>query len=239
MVSKADIIARLQREILPLQGYKPQPQRGTDKSLGPITEAFPNKEFPIGAIHEFQFREKEEAVATGGFIAGIISSFIKKEGVTVWICKEQNIFPPALAFFGLKPEQFIFIYLEKEKDRLWVMEEALKCPGITAVIGECKMLNFTISRRFQLAVEKSGVTGFIIREEGKNTTASLTKWRIHSLPSYIDENLPGIGFPFWDVNLEKVRHGKPGSWELLWRKGCFQTIEKQTKTISIQHRKTG
>jgi len=239
MVSKADIIARLQREILPLQGYKPRQQPNQNKNEGIITDAFPNKEFPLGAIHEFKFRDKEGAVASSGFIAGLISSFIRKDGVMAWVCREQNIFPPALAFFGLKPEHVIFIQLEKEKDRLWVMEEALKCEGITAVIGECKNLSFTISRRFQLAVERSGVTGFIIREEGNNNTSSLSLWEIQHAPSYKEEDLPGIGFPIWKISLLKVRNGKPGSWELVWRKGGFQHLEKQEKTISIQQRKTG
>ena len=37
---------------------------------------------------------------------------------------------------------------------LWVIEEALKCEGLAAVIGEIKELSFTQSRRLQLAVEK-------------------------------------------------------------------------------------
>ena len=239
MDSRAEVIARLQREILPLQGYKPQPRKHLGKTLGPIPEAFPNGEFPLGAIHEFQYKDKESMVTTSGFIAGITSSFIKKNGVIVWISKDQNIFPPSLSLFGIKPEHVIFIQLEKETERLWVMEEALKCSGITAVVGECGMLSFTVSRRFQLAVEKSGVTGFIIREKRANTTASLTKWEVHSLPSYMDKNLPGIGFPMLHVSLLKVRNGKPTSWELTWRKRGFQTIEQTAKTISLHHRKTG
>ena len=41
---------------------------------------------------------------------------------------------------------------------MWAIEEALKCDGLAAVIGEMKELSFTNSRRLQLAVEKSHVT---------------------------------------------------------------------------------
>lgn len=41
-----------------------------------------------------------------------------------------------------------------------VMEEALKCGGLAAVVGEVQDISFTASRRLQLAVEQSGVTGF-------------------------------------------------------------------------------
>ena len=61
---------------------------------------------------------------------------------------QRTIFPPALKFFGIAPDKIIFIDLQKEKDILWAMEEALKCDGLAAVIGEMQELSFTASRRF-------------------------------------------------------------------------------------------
>ena len=239
-VSKADIIAQLQREILPLQGFKPAINNAAvDAGLGSIKFSFPGATFPLGAVHEFICSASETLSAAAGFIAGILSS-LHHGGASIWISSSQTIFPPSLKSFGIEPDKIIFINLQKEKDRLWAFEEALKCEGITAVVGEIQELSFTVSRRLQLAVEQSRVTGFVIRNNPRNlnTTACISRWKITPISSTITDDMPGVGFPCWNVTLLKVRNGKPGSWQLEWRAGQFRhpgevkeiPLEIQTKT---------
>jgi protein ImuA len=134
----------------------------------------------------------------------------------------------------------IFIDLKREKDILWAMEEALKCEGLAAVIGEMNELDFTSSRRLQLVVEQSRVTGFILRRKsGMNITACLTRWRITPVPSAPIDGMPGVGYPRWNVELIKVRNGKPGRWEIEWTNGSFNYIEKAADTIMNLQKKTG
>jgi protein ImuA len=121
------------------------------------------------------------------------------------------------------------------------MEEALKCDGLSAVIGEVPELSFTASRRLQLAVEKSQVTGFLIRRSVRhlNTTACVTRWKITSLPSESEDDLPGIGYPRWNVELLKVRNGKPGSWQIEWVEGKFRPLYKFVSLVQEPRKKTG
>jgi protein ImuA len=228
---KRDIIARLQQDILLLEGFKP-PIAGNANSfgLGPIEAAFPNGVFPVGAVHEFVNAEPEHTAACGGFIGGLLGILTKQAGPCVWVSRSQTVFPPALKAFGVTPEQIIFVNLQKERDILWVTEEALKCEGLSAVIAELPAISFSQSRRLQLAVEESRVTGFIlVNDTGKlNATACVARWRITPLPSTVDGELPGIGFPNWNIELLKVRNGNPGSWKLHWEAGKFvPAIEKQ------------
>src|SRR5258705_9011416 len=158
MARKADIIAQLQKDILLLQGFKsPPPGKIKNIGLGPMNDAFPNSTFPVEGIHEFLISGKEETAVTGGFIAGLLATLMRTRGVIVWISSSRTIFPPALKAFGLEPDRVIFVDLQKENDVLWAMEEALKCEGLSAVLGEMKEINFNESRRLQLAVEKSRV----------------------------------------------------------------------------------
>ena len=237
--SKAHIIAQLQKDILPLQGFKPVAGNiGFDGGLGSIKEAFPNASFPLGAIHEFFCSKAEDVSASGGFIAGILSAIMQKGGVSIWISSGM-IYPPALRSFGIEPDKIIFIYLEKEKEVLWAMEEALKCEGLAAVIAETSEISFTASRRFQLAVEQSRVTGFIIRRNPKNlATACIARWKISPLPSIAEDGLPGVGFPRWNVELLKVRNGTPGIWQLEWT-GRFRHVFKLAVINHQQQRKAG
>lgn len=237
---KADIIARLQKEIMLMQGFRPASgEVDLSSPLGLIRAAFPNGRFQLGAVHEFCCSRPEEGAASSGFVSGILSSLMNGGGASIWISASRMLFPPALAFFGLDPDKIIFIDLKKEKQVLWAIEEALKCEGLAAVVGELQEISFTESRRLQLAVEKSGVTGFLIRHQPKNlSTASVTRWKIQSLPGRETE-MPGIHFPCWQVQLEKVRNGKTGSWQLEWKGGRFRHVQYLSSQTAEQQKKTG
>jgi protein ImuA len=240
--TKPDIIVQLQRDILRLQGFKPLSNSTiADLGLGSMNNAFPAKVFPLGAIHEFICGGAEDAAATSGFMTGLLSSLMRGEGTSIWISSSRTLFPPALKSFGISPANIIFVDLQKEKDVLWAMEEALKCGALSAVVGEMKQLNFTASRRLQLVVEQSQVTGFIIRRDAQNlnTTACVTRWKITPLPSESDDNLPGIGYPRWNVQLLKVRNGKPGSWQIEWVDGKFRFVYEFASLVQEPQKKTG
>ncbi len=241
--TKNDILSRLKTEILSLEGL-PAPKEADHRQLGlaAMRSSFPHGTFPLAAIHEFVTSNAETTAASAGFINAILGSLLKSSGTALWIGPGRQIFPPALLQFNIRPESIIFIDLTKEKDIRWAMEEGLKCDGLTAVIGELKDLDFTTSRRFQLAVEKSRVTGFVLRPELKtfHANASVSRWRIRPLPSVNDHSLPGIGFPSWHVELLKIRNGKPGEWPLVWAAGEWQLLAPAVDSIPFQEkRKTG
>jgi protein ImuA len=246
LTAKLDIISRLKREILPLEGFgSKRPGSAMGLGLDFMREAFPEDQFPLGAVHELISEGFEAASSTAGFISGILAGLMKTGGTVVWIGKSPILFPPALITFGIPPNQVIFIDLKKEKDILWAMEEALKCASLSAVIGEIPELSFTHTRRFQLAVEQSKTTGFILRNNPRILTPNscVARWKIKPLPSQNEEALPGIGYPVWQVDLQKIRNGKPRSWNIEWRNGHFYEIKKSHPAIILQPlrptRKTG
>ncbi len=220
-----DIIKLLEREILPLQGYKAHKGCGLRIGFEPIENAFPIRAFPTGAIHDFTTSCCEDAAATAGFIAALLSKLMQQGSPCVWI-GNSSLFPPALALFDVVPERIIFIETRQQKEALWITEEALKCDRLCAVIGEVKDISLTESRRLQLAVEQSGVTGLLLRPQLKinHIIASVSRWRITPLPTLTTDALPGVGFPRWNVDLLKVRNGKPGSWQIEWTPMGFKAI---------------
>lgn len=240
-VKTADIVAQLQTEILRLQGFKPEKGIAVNMGLGPIKEAFPHGIFPLGAVHEFIAVHPEDAAATSGFITGLLAPLMGSEGTTLWVSSDRTIFPPALKNFGVQPDRVIFIDLKKERDVMWVMEEALKCGSLSAVVGEMQEVSFIASRRLQLAVEQSSVTGFILRHHPCkiNTTACVSRWKIITLPSEAVDDLPGIGFPQWRVELLKIRNGRPGTWDVKWVKGSFQPADIPAIHSLTERRKAG
>jgi protein ImuA len=224
--NRADIIERLQADIVRLEGFRPSDSSAVDFGLGPIRDAFPNASFPLGAVHEFLSPRLEDAAATTGFIAGLLAPLMESGGTSLWISSSANLFPPALKKFGVQPDRIIFLDLRSEKDILWAIEESLKCSVLSAVVGEISEISFIASRRLQLAVEQSRVTGFILRRKVRNlnTTACISRWKISPLPSALIDNLPGIGFPQWRVELLRMRNGKAGVWNIKWMNRMFYPL---------------
>ena len=226
---KKQLITRLQKDILQWEGYK-APAAGTNQTagLGAIEAAFPNGVFPLGAVHELVCANTGQATACGGFVSGLLSVLMQNGGACLWIGLSGNVFPAALKAFGLEPDRVIFINLGKDKDVLWVMEEALKCTGLAAGVGELRELDFKQSRRLQLAVEQSHVTGFVLRNRSDKmgSTACAARWQIKPLPSEAVDGLPGLGFARWQVELLRVRNGQPGNWVVEWSPAGFSVIGK-------------
>jgi protein ImuA len=237
-LTKKNIINELQNEILYLQGYKMPGNSAFNRvGLGIVENNFPNCCFPLAAIHEFLCSDMESTAATTGFICGVLVKLMRKQGITIWINSGQKIFPPALKLFGIEPDKIIFIQLHDQKQILWALEESLKSEGLAAVVGELKEIGFTASRRLQLAIEKSQVTGFILRHHFTNTIASVAKWKINHIPSDIEDGLPGVGFPRWNVQLLKARNGKPGNWQLEWSAGRFREISSMGNILKAEEKR--
>jgi protein ImuA len=236
---KQEIARQLQARINAMQGLGKSAFTAAN-ALSPFDRAFPNHIFPTGTIHEFISNEPADAASTNGFITALTGKLMKAGGLCFWIGSEMKIFPSALKHFGIEPDRVIFINTPKKKDVLWIVEEALKCEALTAVVAEIKELGFTESRRLQLAVERSGVTGFIHRYKpyAENTVACTTRWKVMSMASNSGD-LPGIGYSCWDIQLLKVKNGRPDCWRVSWLNDRFEPIAEKEISIPFIERHAG
>jgi len=235
---KKDIIKQLREKIFSLEGHNSgKGSRQYEFGLGPINAAFPGGVFPTGVVHEFISTTETSTASANGFLSGLLSTLMKTGGICLWISIGRKLFPPALKFFGIEPHRVIFIDVRQKKDALWVMEQGLKCNAIAAVVAELRDVSFAESRRLQLAVENSRVTGFLHRRQPltENTLACVSRWKIRPLPGQIEDGLPGVGFPRIEVEIMKIRNGKPGVWQLELRNGTFIHIPAQ-KTVASDYR---
>ncbi|MDP4289758.1 MAG: Error-prone repair protein ImuA [Bacteroidota bacterium] len=224
VVNKQEILRQLREKLEVLEGFRPLPQeRQLDFGLGPMADAFPGRCLPMGAVHEFISPSPACAAASTGFISGLLSTLMKNGSICLWVSTRRSLFPPALKSFGIEPHQVIFVDVRNEKEALWTMEQGLKCKSLSAVVAELREVSFDESRRLQLAVEESRVTGFLhrLQPRSENTLACVSRWKIRPLPSVVSDGLPGVGFPLWEVELVKIRNGRPGIWSVGWRDGAF------------------
>ncbi|MGC4041926.1 MAG: hypothetical protein QM710_14375 [Flavobacterium sp.] len=240
--AKKQIAKNLQAKINVIQGLDRFSGESSNIESLPFASAFPCHVFPTGVIHEFLSYEPADAASTNGFITALTGKLMKEGGLCLWVGSQKKIFPLGLKHYGINPDRIVFINPSKVKDALWIMEEALKCEALTAVIGEIREFGFTESRRFQLAVERSGVTGFVhrYRPHAENATASTARWKITPLSATTNDDLPGVGHSCWDVQLVKVKNGRPGSWQVTWIDETFMpVVQKHFSIASDQNRNAG
>jgi protein ImuA len=238
-----DTIAQLRRDILSLEGYNPLPGEKIDIQCLPIEQAFPNESFPPAALHEFISHGPDSLAATAGFIATLVSALMKQGGAIVWInSRPERIYPPALKQFNIVPEHVLFVSPKRPKQLLWATEEALKCNGLAAVVSEIPDLDFILSRRLQLAAKQSRVSGFILRPNPVRIvkTACASRWQINPILSVLPDEMPGIGYPRWHVELKRATNGKENvSWQMEWTGERLQVITAGIAAEEFMHKNVG
>lgn len=169
--------------------------------------------------------EVETSAAPSGF-AGLMAAPLARKarggGEAVWVTRRDDLWAPGLLGLGFPPERLIQVCARDEAEALMVMEDALATVGVCAVFGEVEAVDLTAGRRLQLACERRGATGFVIKrrpyggvakKEAAGSTAT-TRWRVASAPSEPLAGEFGLGAPRFAVTLERCRGGRTGAWIL-------------------------
>jgi len=188
-----------------------------------IDDHLPGGALPLGRWHEVTGGglEAETSAAPAAF-AALTAAPLARKGEAVWVMRRDDLWAPGLAGLGFPPERLIQVCARDEAETLSVMEDALATVGVTAVFGEVEAVNLTAGRRLQLACERRGATGFVIKRRPFGGTAkaeaagsvAATRWRIASAPSEPPPGEFGLGAPRFHVTLERCRGGRTGEWIL-------------------------
>jgi protein ImuA len=192
-----------------------------------LDAALPEGGLALGALHEVAGGGADEVMAASAtlFVAGILARLARP---VLWCAVAGDLFPPGLACVGLGGERVLHAAAADERQVLLVMEEALRHPGLSAVVGEVSRLPMVASRRLVLAAEKSGVMAVALRRRREGIVAAgglnaaTTRWCVTPVasPPLVD---PGIGRARWRVALERCRGGESGEWlmEACDAQGCL------------------
>jgi hypothetical protein len=84
-------------------------------------------------------------------------------GAFVAIDGAGEFYPPAAAALGIPLERTVVVRPEARMAALWAWEQALRSPGVAVTFGRLEALDDRLLRRLQLAAEKGGGLGFLIR----------------------------------------------------------------------------
>jgi protein ImuA len=204
--------------------------------------AFPAGGLPLGCWHEVSGEglELETAAAASAF-AALLSNPLACRGALVWVMRRGDLYAPGLAGFGFPAERLIQVRVRDEAQALAALEDALGAAGVAAAIGEVAAVDLTAGRRLQLACERRGATGFLIRRRpfgaqagasrsraladptvaAVEGSAAATRWTVAPAPSEPPPGFPGLGPARWRVKLTRCRGGRPGEWILEMNDGAY------------------
>ena len=195
----------------------------------PVVDALlPDGGLLTGALHEIEAgpapsgRIAAHDGAALGFAAFQMSRFAR--GTLLW-CRQPTYqsmggvfdappYAPSLSAW-FDPARLLMVTARREEDLFWAMEEGLRCPGISAVLGETRAADPTAGRRLSLAAEKSGVPALLLRPQpAPAQSVCATRWRIASAPSPSTPGLNDLGSSRWKVELRRNRFGTPSAAEI-------------------------
>jgi len=198
--------------------------------LDVLDQALPGGGLDLGALHEIVEASEGDGAATG-FALHLIARRLRQKGMegrpALWCAPEVDLYAPGLAGFGLDPARLVIVRARRRTEILWVLEEALRCRGLAAVLGEVPGADLASSRRLQLAAAGGGFGLLLHRREATSVratgpsptspSAATTRWQVASVPGGAGPagvkpmgGLPGP--PRWRLDLLRCRGGRPAAW---------------------------
>jgi protein ImuA len=163
-----------------------------------------------GALHEVMAKDVTSASGFALMLAlraGVIGKPL------LWVVNDKNerlhggVYAPGLVDLGANPDDIVMVHAPDELAALRAAADIMACGAVGAAIldmGEAKKLDLTASRRLALAAEKSGVTGFVLRQAGSSfASAASTRWQVAAAPSIA---LSGAAPGQTALQLELLRH---------------------------------
>lgn len=106
-------------------------------------------------------------------------------GALVIVDGRQAFYPPAAVQLGLAAERMILVRPSTHREALWAYEQALRSPGVSAVLGWPETLTPLAFRRLQLAAEEGGTWGLLVRSAAAQQEPSWAevRWLVSPAPS--------------------------------------------------------
>jgi protein ImuA len=168
-------VEALRRQIARLEQSRPRSGNPPISSgCGPLDRLLPEGGFRRGTLAEWL------SVGEGGGATGLalaagreacrpIGGGLEQSrcewagGVLVVLDRLGEFYPPAAARLGIEPENLIVIQAGTQADNCWALDQALRCPGVAAVLAWLEKLDGRTFRRLQLAAEEGGGLGLLIR----------------------------------------------------------------------------
>lgn len=162
----------------------------------------------------------------------------------VMVDTHQQFYPPAFQSHGIDLQRVIWVRPPTGSDAVWATDQALRTPAVAVVVADMERLDERDARRLQLAAQRGGNLGLLLRGLSARRTPSWAEvqWVVRSLlPSKVALPLNAVparasvtplpAMRRLEVVLARLRGGRAGArmWlDIDARQGQLHLVSPQT-----------
>lgn len=139
------------------------------------------------------------------------------------IREHGGLYAPGLKALGADPDRLALVGAASGEIALKVADEGVRSGVFAAVVLELRrgegLLDLTLTRRFNMAAQRSGGLVLLLTPGLDQTSAALSRWRVASAPSHGPAYGPAsrlLGRPALNLELLRNRAGPTGAFSLEW-----------------------
>jgi protein ImuA len=137
-------------------------------------------------------------------------------GLVVWVGRRVWASAWVLMRTLGRVDACVFVDARDIGERVWAVDQALRCAGVGVVVGDATGVDLSVSRRWQLGAEAGGTLGLLARPawERDVLSASATRWVVEPVASADGM----VAAPSWRVALVRARGMATDgcSWDVRW-----------------------
>ena len=185
------------------------PAKQLHTALPALDQLAPGGVFQSGAVHEILWRKSSPCPTT--FALLLAQAAQKTGGAVAWNDPDRELYLPALSAAGIDLRRLLLLRCKGRTEQLWALAECMACRGIGATVANVVKLSQVEARRLQLAADRGGGVGILMRPWSPGVTApyaAATRWLIEPAPG--DE-----GSQRWQIQLLHGHGGRTGKVLLL------------------------
>lgn len=249
----ASLMQRLSSEVRGLETAGRQATGKPTISCGceALDGCLPDHGYVPGSVIEYLRAMPGCGASTLAFTAAA-TAMKSTEGFVVIVDTQHNIYPPALASWGIDLEKVILVRPQSDVDALWAVDQALRTPAVAAVVADVERIDDRAARRMQLAAEQGGGLALLMRPASARRGPSWAdiQWMVRGLPSQDTNKTSPVDYETsysvrnsstnqdrrLQVQLIRVRGGKAGATVRLRvsaRDGTLQEVERHEPTGAL------
>ncbi len=163
------LVAQLAREVkhIEVAGRATHADLGRTKAIfstgcEALDGCLPERGYASGTVVEYLQGHMSSGATTLALVAAR-EALTKTDRFCVVVDWEQRFYPPAAAALGIDLKRVVIVRPHSLAERLWAIDQALQSPAIAAVVAQVEQMDDRAARRLQLAAERGGSVGLLVR----------------------------------------------------------------------------
>lgn len=205
-------LKRLSREVQQLEAAENLPGHSTTISAGcqAMDASLPSGGYVPGSVIEYLRATSGCGASYLALTAAAAALAASPDKYLVMVDTRHQFYPPALTSHCIDLQRVIWVRPQSPCDAVWATDQALRTTAVAAVIADLETLDERDARRLQLAAQRGGNLGLLLRGLSARCMPSWAEvqWVVRSLPLSITTK-PALRR--LEVILARLRGGRAGA----------------------------